>query len=268
MKRFQTSRRAVIVTAVALMLMSACLLSGVTIAKYVQNIRDDATSVVGKSFYFESDYLTENGREYALNAGTDEASFELRNYENELRVTEMSCTYEVTVTTTDPLVTINGESSTTVVLEAAASVQTQHTVTLGDLNDGYRYAITVTANGGYTKTLSAVFTVATQNGFYMNVTDYPRQNYVLLTVWSENVTGDVTVTVPAGLIPDGTAPMLSDCSNYEDGAYVAFSFSDADSFSHPFASRSYRFFKTASYGAEEHFRVEIDGRFADESMIP
>ena len=271
MKKLRIPKRAWI-TVCALLLLVSCAATCGVLAKYVHTVKEDSPSVRGKAFYFESDLLASKSREIALHAGTGETSFTLRNYENALRVSEVEITYTVTVTSEDPLFTVNGETVTektvTKTLQADANIETERTVTLGELDDGFRYAVSVTASGGYRKTLQATFAVASADGFYMNVTDYGKQGYLLLTVWSENVRGIIEIDVPKGLIPDGTDPIFSDVQNYSDGTYAAFSFEDEGFSSAPFVSRSYRFFKTADYDPADVFTVMMGETEATTSNIP
>ena len=88
----------------------------------------------------------------------------------------------------------------------------------------------------------------------MNVSD--QGQYVLLTVWTEGISGTLSVACPAGLIPDATDPQLSGVHNYSSGEYVAFNFSDDQSFAEEFSSHAYRFFKASNFVSSE-FSVTI-----------
>ena len=77
----------------------------------------------------------------------------------------------------------------------------------------------------------------------------------------------VTVTFPAGLIPDSTDPILAAVKNYEGNTYVAKSFTDKNSFQSASSSRSYRFFKTDGYTAGS-FTVKMGDASAEVSDIP
>jgi hypothetical protein len=178
------------------------------------------------------------------------------------------------VNSTDTTFTINGEQVAEKTVEikkaddAAEVAKTDTEVVLGNLKDGYEYRVTVTANGGYVKTLSATFAVApAKNGFFANV-DKADSDYVILTVWTENVSGEVTVTVPAGLIPDTTDAALAGIDNYENDTYNQFSFTDSTSFASVFSSRSYRFFKANGYDENAPFTVKMGETDAVESKIP
>ena len=260
MSRFRISTRYIIYAGILLSLASMAITGGV-LAKYVDTLADENKTATAKSFYFESDLLTEDNHLYRINSGTESIEFTLYNYENDLRVSETECTYTVSVVTNDAEVTINGVERKDATITVGAE-KADTTVTLGGLDDGYEYKVTVVADGGYKKTLGAIFAVAPdKTGFFMNVNANDAQ-YVILTVWSENVSGDVTVSVPAGLIPDTTDPIMKDITNYTDGEYTAFEFTDSESFAAAYSSHAYRFFKTDDYQSGT-FTVKIGDIIAE-----
>lgn len=267
MKQFHMSKK-YLTSACVILLAVALLAAGGVFAKYLHTSKDDRSSVSSKMFYFESDYLTEDNHTYKLNAGTDSVAFTLYNYENSLRVSEVVSTYQITVTSeNDASFTIDGEVATEKEISVDAT-KTDKKITLGSLDDGCSYQVTVTANGGYVKTLSATFEVApAQTGFYMNV-DNSDQSVLILTVWTENLSGNVAVSVPAGLVPDATDPVLKSVYNFENGAYLAIAFTDAESFATAYSSRTYRFFKTKDYNSTQKFTVTMGAITATESNIP
>lgn len=259
MKKLHISQRTMIVIGFLLLAVSVSLTAGVY-ARYVASAKSDNRQITAKTFYFTSNYLTENNHEYKLNAGTNSVTIELYNYdcENPLLISEVDCSYSVTVTplNADNDVLVSADSYT-----APADTKTNLPIKISGLDNGNSYTVEVTSTGGkydsttgtvntgYVKTLSATFTVAdTTDGFYMNVDD-TDPHYIVLTVWTENITGDVTVTFPAGLIPDTTNPRLAGVKNYQATSYIAGSFKDADSFGEPYSSYSYRFFKTSEYNS-------------------
>lgn len=267
MKKSPVFKRFLIGIGVSLIAASLAVTGGV-LAKYAHSPKKESAPVIAKSFYFESNYLTEDNHTYKLSEGTQEISFALYNYENDLRISGIDSEYTVTVTSEDPSFTINGETLTEKTLVAPKEQKKDTVVTLGDLNNGYSYQVTVIAKGGYEKVLSATFAVsASLNGLFMN-TDHNNESYVILTVWTENINGSVTISAPTGLIPDTTDPILASIVNYHDGRYKEFTFEDNNSFSAAFSSRSYRFFKTSEYDSEQKFTVTIENISAIESNIP
>ncbi len=254
--------RRLLILASAVLLLAVLLAIGVTFAKYADN-KSEKIPVSSKAFYFESDYLTEDNHKYTLNPGTTSVTFNLYNYENELRWSDVDCTYTANVETEDESFSLPNSTYTLTASEEAKSQE----VTLTGLKNGYSYKVTVTATGGgYQKTLSATFTVGTADGFYMNLSD--KGSYVVLTVWTENITGDVTISVPAGLIPDSTDPVLSSAKNYENSTYKNFNVADQSSFISPYSSHSYRFFKTSNYdNSTSPFTVTMGEKTATSSSI-
>ena len=267
MKQFHMSKKN-LTSACVILLAVALLAAGGVFAKYLHTAKDDRSSVSSKMFYFESDYLTEDNHAYKLNAGTDSIAFTLYNYENSLRVSEVVSTYQITVTSeNDASFTIDGEVATEKEISVEAT-KTDTKITLGSLDDGCSYQVTVIADGGYVKTLSARFEVApAQTGFYMNV-DNSDQSVLILTVWTEDVSGAIEISIPEGLVPDATDPVLKSVHNFENGAYLAIAFTDAESFATSYSSRTYRFFKTEGYDSTQKFTVTMGTITATESNIP
>jgi len=259
MKIPQMNKR-VTVAAVVLFLAISFAAVGGLYARYRSEIDSDKLSVGSKAFYFTSDYLTEINTEYTLSAGTTSIAFELRNYENSVQYSSMDCTYTVSVSTDDP--SFNLDQNTYNI--TGNSMGTKNVVLTG-LKNGYTYNVSVTADGGYKKTLSAVFTVKSDNGFFMNV-DNSDPHFVLLTVWTENITGNVNITFSDDLIPDGTDPLLNSIKNYQGGQYKGSDFTDVNSFKSAYSSRSYRFFKDKS--VTPTFEVKKGSVNATESAIP
>lgn len=280
MKKIQISKQTLILI-IALIVVASSIASGGVIAKYAQTRKDQTSHVTAKQFYFESDYLVENVIEgaqgfYHLNSTVESVSFNLYNFQREMCAdpdcencaftSQVNCNYTVNVTSDDADFTLSAEQ-----FSAPANTKTTQTVTLSDLKPGYSYQVSVTANGGYTKTLYATFSVDKESdGFFMNVAE--TETYILLTVWTKgNVVADpetgVTVTFPAGLIPDSTDPILAAVKNYEGNTYVGKSFTDKNSFQSASSSRSYRFFKTDGYTAGS-FTVKMGDASAEVSDIP
>lgn len=266
MKRLRLSKNTWLSIAVVLLL-GLALATGGVLAKYAQTLKNKTAPFRAKGFYFESDYLKDTTPTpvYKLNSNTESVSFLLRNYENSYRVSEVDCTYTVTVTTSDPSFTIDGAAVSTKTYEnIPKSVATDTPVTLGGLSAGYSYQVTATSQGGYVKTLSATFEIEeAKGGFYMNVQQpTASEPYVVLKVWtdhSESVTGTVTISVPAGLIPDERDPILEGVDNYQGGSYVATSFADATSFVTAPGEHKYIFFITAQYDPSQPFTVTMEG---------
>ena len=232
--------------------LAAVLLLGAVVwgvaAKYTQQSSSDAV-IRAREFYFSSDLLVEGGKVYSLNPGTTSVSFTLSRYEDGLRSAEENVAYTVTTT--------GGTLDKT----KGTITDTDVTVTLNGLSDGGEYTVTAVGSAGYEKTLSATFKVqTTPTGFYKYLDTYDAA-YVLLTVWTEDCAGDVTVNFPAGLIPDATDEDLADVQNYGGGTYSAGSVTHAYK---EYESRTYRFFKQDSSAScdVEDFAVTLESVLA------
>ena len=211
-------------------------------AKYAQQ-REQELLVQAELFYFTSDRLMENGEDYTMNPDTTSIRFSLNNFADSRRSSECDIQYTVY---------INEEQyGETGLLQPILNPSDEITF---PVQPGNTYVVRVEGDAGYTKTLSATFTVlAEPAGFYKHL-DTSSPSFVLLTVWTQNLAGDVTVAFPADLIPDGTDSALATVNNYNlqtkeySGATTpAVYFSE-------YSSRTYRFFRddpTIAYNIEQ-----------------
>ncbi|MBR4289271.1 MAG: hypothetical protein IKT52_01370 [Oscillospiraceae bacterium] len=194
-------------------------------ARYVH--KSGGSGVIkAQEFYFTSNYLTPFGASYTLNPGTGQVEIELRNYDGK-KVSELDITYTVLSNGT----AVEDGSGT-----LTANAENTAQVTIKDLQPGVPYTVTAKGENGYSRTLSATFTVkAPAEGIYKHTEIY--EDYVLLTIWTQGVAGTATVTIPDGLTPDYTDAALEGKSA---GGTVNADL-EADE------SVSYRFFITGAY---------------------
>ena len=221
---------------------------GTTYGRYVHQ-ESSSGVVVAKEFYFTSDYLEPEGANYTLNPGTEEITFQLQNYADAPSSAEDDIAY--TVTTTGGTLS---EGSGNI----AKGDCNRANITLNGLAAGQSYTVTATGKAGYQETLSATFTVAPAEAVVYKYLEQTNA-YVLLTVWTENVSGKATVTFPDGLIPDNTDVAMVNVKNYSEGHYIGTMFNDADSFSATYSTHTYRFFKedtTINYTVDD-FTVTV-----------
>lgn len=244
------SKKTLIIVGI-LLLTAALIATGGVIARYVNHTDFEDTPVKAKAFYFTSDYLTEDNKTYNLNSSTQEIPIYLYNYESSIRFSEVKSTYTIKLETTAEGFTLNGNSTSEITETLDGGVAGEKKITLAGLQSGYTYKITVTANGGYVKTLSATFIINEEPlGLFMNVNS-ENDDYVILTVKAEGIFGYINVTFPDGLIPDDTDPILDEINNYNSGVYKSGDFQDLVNFiddtgSEPKA-KQYRFFKASNY---------------------
>lgn len=244
-------------------------------AKYVKN-NDASGAVKAKAFYFESDLLTDETPEYTVTADTTEILFSVENYLDALRFTEDDIEYTVNVTWESDAdgceLELSGGSdsdgsASVVVSELPGGVISQHMVTLRDLEPGAAYKVTVNGVAGYKADLSAVFKVASdKTGVYKHVTGLSDASpEVILTVWTENASGDVKLTFDSkGLIPDNTAPELATLNNLNGSTYDPFTGHNAGSLG-VYSSQTYRFFKDGTFAGGE-FTVTVGETVAIDSV--
>ncbi len=246
-----------IILPLLLILVSVAILatfSGVY-AKYVKTLHKQQGLVTSQVMYFESDYLRAEGAEYTISG--DSVTFELRNYPDALRVSELPVTYEVSVTG-GATIKINSDAVTAGEF-AANGMQQTATVEISGLQRGQTYTVTATGKNGFVRTLSATFNVqAAETQVFKRVEQ--TEHYVLLTVWTQDVSAvSATIEFPEGLLPDNTDPLMKDVTANSRN------FEDKDSFATPYSSRTYRFFisntDTTKYSADS-FTVTVGDKTA------
>lgn len=231
-KQRKKSRKGGVLPAFLLAFLLVFAILGVTLAKYVQRT-ERVDAVTGSEFYFTSPQLTEEGATYTLSADTTQLSITLCNYADELRISDVDIAYSVEV---DNGAIISPDSGTIQTGDKTA------TVTLSNLQPGQTYTVTATATSPFSAKLTGNFTVASENSaLHYSVADKADSPYALLTVWTDNYAGNVTVSWQAGLIPDSTDAKFDGVSTYSGGTYSAGSVKTVvDAYS----SYTYRFFKS------------------------
>ena len=222
-----------------LTLMVVLIAIGGISAKYFLELGEETGIVTARDFYFESDLLAERNPVYNLAAGTTTVTFDLRNYTDELRWADDDISYTVAVTE-------QGKDSTDAALSSAEGTiekgsKKSASITLSGMKDGGTYIVKAVGKAGYQKELEATFVVDTANRVYKHLSTNGVQ--VVLTVWTEDVTGKASFTIPEGLIPNVTeSPELQTVSNYKDGHYQSANFTDDAEFA-PYTSKKYHFIK-------------------------
>lgn len=203
------------------------------------------------NFYFDSDFLVENGKEYNLSVGTTTVTFELRNFADALRYAENDISYEVFITNNAKLDITNSTDSdlseSKVVSTLLGNNKSTHLITISGLENGKEYTVTAVSNSGYTKTLSATFVVrGVENNFYQRISE--NDPYIILTIWTENISGEVTIEFPEGLIPDNT------CEGMENVLTNSGSFTVNCGV---YSSYEFRFFKETWYSETDNFNAML-----------
>ena len=205
-------------------------------AKYAHRTSDD-TAVASEAFYFTSDVLTSDGTTYTLPAGTSTISFDVRNYADELRWSEGTVQYDWTCTERDGK---SSEQKGSGSIVSSAGGGTSATINVKGLRAG-TYDVELTATSPYTQTLKGTFVIPdTDTTVSSTVEDAKDSATATLVVSTKDYEGKVTVTWPAGVIPDTTQEALQNVTAGADGAAGGSITVDVKRFS----SYSFRFFKT------------------------
>ena len=228
---------------IALFLILAVLISAAVWGVAAKYIRQQSTDSLVKApeFYFTSDFLVEGGAGYDLNPGTTYVTFVLRNHEDALRYSPGTVAYSVTA---DGGTFVQGNPEPVRLVQGTIPATGDVTITLYGLTNGGTYTVTAVGECGYQKTLTATFRVKSGDTSAYKYVDNSNSAYVLLTVWTTNSGGQVSITFPDGLIPDATDPVLSSILNYS-GSYQGgtYALNSLDAYS----SYTYRFFKDSAY---------------------
>jgi len=234
-KRNTARRRAAAVLSALFVLLA--LTAGVTFARYATGKQAEGT-VSSPDFYFGSDLLFTLPETYTLNpgqSGTTSFSFEVRNWVDALRINEKNIGVTVTVLPSDGI-HINGIETAEATLTLAGNSKNSATVTVAGLKNGQTYTISATGEAGFKSTLTATVTVKPDEPhIFMHLNDADNY-YVLLTVWTKNLSGEVTVTYPADLTPDATDPVMT-------GKAAGTPITDNTNFQTAYSTHVYRFFK-------------------------
>lgn len=237
-----------------------CAVGGVVYAKYIIE-RNKFATVTSPDFYFESDILTESGGLYYINSMTESVTVTLKNSADDLRISQMDVYYTVTVTGG---ATLSKESGKLTASPSPASDE----ITVSGLEEGETYTLEATGytkNGeeiGFSKTIKIDIEVEESSAKVYKHLDVSGGNYVVLTVWTKNLKGDVTVAFPDGLIPDNTNPGM------ESAQSSVKSFTDENTLE-VYSSHTYRFFKSNSLSVSaEDFNVTLkDGTEVYEATV-
>lgn len=251
-QKMNVKKLAVIASVIAILIGIIALIGRID-AKYT-NQKETEQLVSAKEFYFTSNLLTEKGSQYKLNSNSKSISFTLQNNFDELRFSEEDIEYTVTVEMKNPQ---SGEQLPKLLKNGEAEAEgsnlktgklskqaiSKETITLTNLIKGKEYVVTAVGKAGYEKTLTATFTVADNEENVYKYLDTSNQDYVLLTIWTENAAGQATIQFNQnGLIPDQTDAVMQGIINYAEGTYGAIQFTDKSNFSQTYASHTYRFF--------------------------
>lgn len=218
-------------------------------AKYIHKTETKATATA-EEFYFKSDLL--DGETHTVSAlesdGTASVTFALQNHADELRYTGVEISYTVKVEkkgdngTVSDGVTVSPSQGT-----IAGGEKRDENITVSGLQAGESYTVTATSTSPYAETLTGTIQVTTSDLEVHSETD-KKDQYIEVTVWTVDYSGQVTMTYPAGWIPDNTDSMMEDWKTGTETQNRTFNMK-ANS------SHVFRFFKGTTYSDESGVTV-------------
>lgn len=226
-------------TGIWFLLLGAIIISGMFaggVAKYAHQESKD-TEGSSAQFYFTSNYLMEEGKEYTLSANTTKLNIELRNFADNLRRSDTDISYSYSVRKDGKEIAKDVSGSITKNEEAG----TTSDITLDNMSAG-TYEVTVTTKSPYKKTLTGTFIIPKANeDISYTVNDSTGSPYILLTISAKTYNGNIKISWPGGVIPDSTQQAFEKSNTWNGNAYTAGTITtEVKSYS----SYTYQFFKT------------------------
>jgi hypothetical protein len=177
----------------ALALLAALAINGI-FAKYIIGSQTKGY-ISSPAFYFSSDVLknADDRALYTLNPGADGTTgikFELRNFADQLRISDKDISFSVNVSPSEDIAistngVLNNEGKGT--LTANPSGGSIAKVAISGLKNGQTYTITATGSAGFFSSLTAQVVVKPEVKEIYKYLDVSDPNYVVLTVWTENI---------------------------------------------------------------------------------
>ena len=182
------------------------------LAKYIKKVNNNV-QINSTDFYFTSDLLdiqATNGTfpEYTLGKGTDTITFNLNNYEDDLRFTTVDIDYEIKVTNSSNVIVFE-ENGTLNALSTKKSKQFDITSLTSDT-----YIVEVTSTSPYIKQLKGKFIIQdVDNDITYTVSDGAGSTVVMLTISVNDYSGNINIKWPNGVFPDNSEPLLKNAIN-------------------------------------------------------
>lgn len=210
-KRRYKARRQLSFNRLFLILIPIMLIGG-SVAKYVNEKNNDIV-YEAKNFYFESDLLSDNTnpKAYTYEKGRDSIVFSLKNNIDELRFSDVETQYVVNITD------IHGNN----VQDKSGNNIEQKTGKLSNNNieeqiieftnlPSGTYLITAKAVKPYERTLKASFVLSEkEEDIIYEIHDSANSPILQLTIQTEDYSGDINISWPAGVAPDSTNEKFS-----------------------------------------------------------
>ena len=201
----------IIISSITIILILTCTFIPI-FAKYLKN-QKNLVGVSSKDFYFTSDLLdvpATNGTfpEYTLGKGTNTITFNLNNYEDDLRFTTVDIEYEVKVMNSNDVV-VFVENGT---LNATSSKNSKKFDITSLASD--TYIVEVNSKSPYIKKLKGKFIIQdVDDDIIYTVSDGVGSTVVKLTISVNDYSGNINIKWPNGVFPDNSDPLLRDAKN-------------------------------------------------------
>jgi len=200
---------------------------GVALAKYMttknQNLLYEA-----QAFYFESDLLNDNTNQisYTYPKGSDSVSFILKNNTDELRYSEVTIDYKVSITdiSGNNIKDKNGDTISEIEGSLDKGQINSTEIEFNDLNPGV-YTITAEAIKPYKKQLKANF-ILSESIYDIDYTinDAKDSPVLNLTINTEDYQGELKISWPKGVVPDNTDPFFENINSGYQAANTTITF--------------------------------------------
>lgn len=225
----QTKKQMITVILLTLAIALTLGLGIFTLARYVSEKRADGL-ITPAEFYFESDLLTTDGKSYTT--GVNSIGFELRAYGDNNRPSEVDVDYTVSISCSDNSVALPSGTNTSGTIAKGGN---KVTVSYDGLALGKKYTVTARSTSPYSKTLSATFTVESENTALVVDKSSGNDGFVYyMSVKTGNVPVDAVVGWQRGYVPDNsysaldTASGISHLVTFEPNSTYNFRFFKSD----------------------------------------
>lgn len=187
-----------------------------SLAKYISNRRQDFL-YEANAFYFESNYLNDiaSVKSYTLETGIDYVEFNIQNNIDQLRYSDVTINYTVTLTDLEgnPVQDKSGSIVSPITSTLTKGSIRTNTHRFSNLQDGI-YVVNAVSTRPYAKTIRGNFIIENNNTtISYSVTDTASSPILQLTVNTNDYAGNIRITWPAGVTPDNTNPLFTDVTS-------------------------------------------------------
>lgn len=212
---------------IVLLILISLLFLEISYSKYVDEKKQE-TVYRGTDFYLESSMLQNSITVpiYTYEKGINTITVDLNNYIDELRFSEVSINYEVSITDTNGNAVTDKNDKPIMEKTGTLSKLSKKTenITFDNLKSG-TYVVTAKSLGPYSKTIKANFIITeNDNSIEYTVNDSVDSNILQLTVSTKDYNGNIKISWPEGLLPNSTDPKLAGINTGSSAGNVIISF--------------------------------------------